>query len=71
VSNRPARTALVAALTDWRRNVTAFVLVAVAVSFAAVVASRVAVYAALLVAFAVWMAWFVWTAVDWLGRADF
>jgi hypothetical protein len=71
VPNRPARSALVAALTDWRRNAAAAVLVVLAVSVAAVVASPVVAYAAVLVAFAVWMAWFVWTAVDWLDRADF
>ncbi|WP_254544295.1 hypothetical protein [Halomarina pelagica] len=71
MSNRPARTALVTALGDRRRHLVALALVAAAFGVAAVLASSVAYYAAALIAFAVWMGWFVLTAVDWLDRADF
>jgi hypothetical protein len=71
VSERPARTALAASLRSWRRHLLAALVVAVAVAVAVAVGSRVALYAAVLVAFAVWMLWFVLTAVEWIRRADF
>jgi hypothetical protein len=71
VSNRPGRTALREALADWRRHATALAVVAAAVGCAVVVGSRIAYYAAALVAFAVWMWWFVLTVVEWVRRADF
>ncbi|MFC6941279.1 hypothetical protein ACFQE8_15120 [Salinirubellus sp. GCM10025818] len=68
---RPARAALRAALADWPRHVAAVVLVAGAFAAAELLATPSARYGAYLVAFAVWMAWFVLTAVEWLRRADF
>lgn len=71
MSERPARAALVGALLDPRRHVLALAAVAAAFGFAVALASDVAYYAAALVAFVVWMAWFVLTAIEWLERADF
>ncbi len=59
------------ALADRRRHLVAVALVAVAFGIAAALGSGVAYYAAALIAFAVWMGWFVLTAVDWIDRADF
>lgn len=71
MSDRPAEAALVTALSDRRRNLAAFALVAAAVAVAALSSSSVVRYAGVLTAFSVWMAWFVLTAVDWLRLADF
>lgn len=71
MSEQPARTALAAALGDWRRHLAALALVAVAFGAATAVGSSVAYYAAALLAFAVWMAWFVLTAIEWIRHADF
>lgn len=70
-SDRPAETALREALTDWRRNLSALALVALAFGLAALSASPGVQYGAALVVFTVWMAWFVLTAIDWIRRADF
>jgi hypothetical protein len=71
VTEQPARAALRAALADWRRHVAAAALVVAAFAVAGLFAAPTARYGAYLVAFAVWMAWFVLTAVEWLRRADF
>jgi len=68
VSNQPARVAFVAALSNWRRNLAAVALVAVAFAVAGAVASDVVYYGAFLAAFSVWMGWFVLTAVDMFRR---
>lgn len=71
MTDHPARAAVVAALSDWRRHAAA--LAVVAAGFAAAAASGVAgaYYGAALLAFTVWMAWFVLTTIDFLRRADF
>lgn len=71
MTDQPGRTALVVALRAWRRHAVALVLVAAAFGIAAGLDSEIAFYGAGLVAFAVWMAWFVLTAIDWISRADF
>lgn len=71
MSDRPAETALRESVTDWRRNLTALGIVALAFGVATLAASAGARYGALLVSFTVWMAWFVLTAIDWIRRADF
>jgi hypothetical protein len=71
VSNRPGTAALSVALGNRWRNLAALVLAAVAVGVAVAVDSRVAYYGAGLTVFAVWMAWFVLTAIDWLRVANF
>ncbi|MFD1513297.1 hypothetical protein [Halomarina rubra] len=67
-----AKAATRAALGDRLRNGLALAIVTLAafVAFVAVPDERLQ-YAAALVAFTVWMAWFVAAAVDWLSRADF
>lgn len=67
----PARAALIEALWDWRRNAAALVAVVGAFGVAAVVGTGPAFFAAGLVAFTVWMAWFVLTTVEWVRLADF
>ena len=71
MSERPAETALRAALADWRRHAVAVALVVGAFAAAELLGTPSARYGAYLVAFAVWMAWFVLTAVEWIRRADF
>lgn len=71
MSDHPARTALVAALRDRRRNLAALAVVAVAFGSAAVLSSDLAFYAAWLATFTVWMAWFMLVAIEWIQRADF
>lgn len=71
MSNRPATTALATALSNWRRHLVAAALVVAAFAIASVLASGTAYYAAALSSFAVWMAWFVLTAVDVIRNADF
>lgn len=63
--------ALVASLRNWRRHVAAAAVVLAGFGVAAVLGSDVARYGAVLLAFSVWMLWFVLTAVDWIRRADF
>ncbi|MFC5971551.1 hypothetical protein ACFPYI_09430 [Halomarina salina] len=67
-----ARDANRAALGDRLRNRLALAVVTLTafVAFVLVPDQRLQ-YAAALVAFTVWMAWFVAAAVDWLSRADF
>ena len=71
MTNRPARTAFLAAFADWRRHLAALALVAAAVGVASTLGSSVAYYGAALVAFSVWMAWFVLTVIEWLRHAEF
>ena len=71
MTDRPARTAVASALGNWRRHAAAAALVAAAFGSAALLASRTARYGAFLVAFAVWMGWFVLTAVDVIREAEF
>ncbi|MFB6072515.1 MAG: hypothetical protein ABEJ88_06055 [Halobacterium sp.] len=65
MSERPARTAVVAALSDWRRHALALATVAAAADVPG------AYYGAALVAFTVWMAWFVATTIGFIRHADF
>lgn len=58
-------------MADWRRHAVAASLVAAAFLVAEFLAAPTARYGAYLIAFAVWMAWFVLTVVEWLRRADF
>jgi hypothetical protein len=71
VTGGSAWTALRGALADWRRHAAAVALVVAAFAAAELLAAPTARYGAYLIAFAVWMAWFVLTAVEWLRRADF
>ena len=66
-----ARGALAAALRNWRRHALAVGIVVAGFVVADVLGSDVARYGAVLLAFSVWMLWFVLTAVDWIRRADF
>lgn len=63
--------AVVAALKDWRRHVMALGVIGVAGVAAMLIGSREAYYGAALIAFGVWMVWFVITAIEWVKRADF
>lgn len=69
--NPPARIDVASALLERRYHVVALVIVVAAFAVAALVGTSVAYYAAALVAFSVWMAWFVQTVVDWLQYAEF
>ncbi|AEN07244.1 hypothetical protein [Halolamina sp.] len=71
MTQHTGRTALLAALSDWRRNAAALLgLVAVFVA-AAFVGTREAYYLAALVGFTIWMVWFVLTGIDWVSLAEF
>ena len=70
MSNRPVRVDVASALLEWRHHAAALAIVVAAFGGAAVVGSRMAYYAAALVAFTVWMAWFVSVAVDVLRGAE-
>jgi hypothetical protein len=71
VTEQPARAAVVAALSDWRRHAAAVAAVVVAFVVAGATGVAGAYYGAALVAFTVWMAWFVLTTIDFLRRANF
>ncbi|MFB6156608.1 MAG: hypothetical protein ABEJ34_02045 [Haloferacaceae archaeon] len=71
MSGKTARGALWAALADWRRHAGAVALVVLAFAAANAVGTPEARYGAYLVAFAVWMGWFVLTCVAWIERAEF
>lgn len=62
----PVRVALVTALKAWKRHAAALAVVVVAFGTASLLASQMAYYAAALVAFTTWMAWFVFTGVEFL-----
>ncbi|QLG27066.1 hypothetical protein HUG10_05690 [Halorarum halophilum] len=68
--NPPARTDAAGTLVERRYHLVALAIVVVAFAVAALVGTRVAYYAAALVSFSVWMAWFVQTVVDWLRHAE-
>lgn len=71
MTEQPARAAVVAALSDRRRHAAAVAAVVVAFAVAAATGVPGAYYGAALVAFTVWMAWFVLTTIDFLRRANF
>jgi hypothetical protein len=71
MATRPARAALKEALSDWRRHALALAGVAAAFGIAALVGADGAYYGAALVAFTIWMVWFVLTAVEWIRLAEF
>lgn len=71
VANNLGEAAAVAALKDWRRHALAIALVGIAGVLAMLVGTREAYYGAALIAFSVWMVWFVLTAIEWVKRADF
>ncbi|UPV99646.1 hypothetical protein M0R88_14125 [Halorussus gelatinilyticus] len=52
-------------------NLAALAVVAAVLGVAYVASSPLVRYGAWLVAFAVWMAWFVVVAREWISRADF
>lgn len=60
------RSALLTALRDWKRNALAFAAIVVVFGGAAWTSSQIALYGAGLVAFTIWMAWFVLTGADFL-----
>lgn len=71
MEDQPGRAALLAALRAPRRHLLALAAVCGATILAVAIDTRTAYYAAALLVFAVWMGWFVLTANDWLGRANF
>lgn len=71
MSRSDSRAALAAALGNHCRNLLALGAIGLAFLAAELVGGSPARYGAYLVAFAVWMAWFVLAAVDWIARADF
>lgn len=71
VSNRPPRLDVSDSLVEWRHHLVALIIVAAAFGVASVFASKVAYYAAALLAFSVWMGWFVLTVVEYLRNVDF
>lgn len=62
----PVKVALVQVLTAWRRHAGAVTLVLVGYGAATYVGTPMAYYAAALVAFCTWMAWFVSTGAEFL-----
>jgi len=64
------RSALLTALGNWKRNVLAFGAIAAVFGGAMLASSRVALYGAGLVAFTIWMAWFVLTGADFLEEFE-
>jgi hypothetical protein len=71
MSNRPAEAALLEALRDRRRNGGAIGIVLVVFAVAALVGSSGAFYAASLITFTIWMAWFVLMTIEWIRLAEF
>lgn len=71
MAEHSARAAFVAALTDRRRNGIALAIALAAVASAVAIDTPLAYYGAGLVAFSVYMAWFILAAVEWIGLADF
>ncbi|WP_313695144.1 hypothetical protein [Halorarum halobium] len=71
MSKPPARVEASDSPGEWRHHLLALAIVVLAFGVAAAVGSEVAYYAAALVAFSVWMGWFVMTAVEWLRHAEF
>ncbi len=62
--------AFLRALTGWRRNAVALGIVLIAFGIATFVGASVAYYAAILITFTTWMAWFVSTGVEFLQIMD-
>lgn len=71
MTEQPARAAVVAALSDWRRHAAAVAIAAAGFLAADAWGVPGAYFGAALLAFTVWMAWFVLTTIDFLRRADF
>lgn len=71
MESTPGRTALVKALHSWKRHVSALVIIFLAFGIARYTNSSMGYYGAALIAFAVWMVWFVETVVAWIRLADF
>mgnify|MGYP006876403437 CR=1 FL=1 len=71
MTEHTGRTALIAALSDWRRNAGALLAVALTVAPAVVVGTREAYYLAALVVLTIWMVWFVLAGIDWVKLAEF
>lgn len=71
MTDERARAAFVHALTDWRRNLVAVAIAALGFVVAWAIDTPSAYYGAWLVAFSVYMAWFVLAAVEWVRQADF
>jgi ABC-type siderophore export system fused ATPase/permease subunit len=71
MSRQPGTDALVAALRDRRRNVSAFLFAVGVLAAATLVGSTAAYFAASLIVFTVWMVWFVLTCIEWVTRAEF
>lgn len=71
MSDPTGTSALVEALRDRRRNLGALGFAVAVLAVATLVGSRVAYYAAALILFSTWMAWFVFTCIEWVERADF
>lgn len=66
MAEESVRAAVVISLRAWKRHVAALLVVVAAFGAATLLASDVAFYAAALVAFTAWMAWFVLTGVHFL-----
>jgi hypothetical protein len=71
VTERPATDALARALRHRERNVLALAVVVAAFAVAATIGTPTAYFAASLVAFCAWMAWFVHAVIAWIRLADF
>jgi hypothetical protein len=71
VSSRPGSAALLEALRDWRHNVSAVLFAVGVLAVATHVGTKGAYYAAGLLIFTAWMAWFVLTCIEWVTLAEF
>lgn len=71
MSDYTGTTALIEALRDWRRNISALLFVVAVLAGATLVGSKEAYYLASLVVFSTWMVWFVLTGIEWVKRAEF
>lgn len=71
MSDYTGTTALIEALRDWRRNLSALGFAVVVLAGASLFGSKEAYYVAALLIFTTWMLWFVLTGIEWVKRADF
>lgn len=71
VTERPATDAVKRALRHRKRNLLAAAVVVAAFALAAAVGTPTAYFAASLVAFCAWMAWFVHAVIAWIRLAEF
>ncbi len=71
MSSHTGTTALIDAVSAWRRNVGALLAVVAVLAAATVVGSKEAYYLASLSVFTIWMVWFVLTGIEWIKRAEF